>query len=268
MQHYKYVFVVLVYKNIEVLKSFFQSLSISDYKVIVVNSYYDDDTLKDCEITASLNDADFISIDNKGFGYGNNVGTKYVMENYEFEFLILSNSDIHILDFDYLDKLSGFSGVIAPQIQMINGKMQNPNIPWKIRSIYPIAYYAYNNGSRLMIAIVHSMTRLSRELFFCYSKVVKKELYKIFCCHGAFIIFSGDVAKRLYPFFDEKMFLYNEESYLAFLCEYHNVPIFYCPSIKIEHLEGASSNKESDVLFENNRISYNILYSHILNKDF
>lgn len=265
---YRYIFVVLVYKNIDVLRDFFISLKVQDYHAIVVNSYYDEQSLKECEEVSTIYGADFIPIENKGFGYGNNVGTKYAKDNYEYDYLILSNSDIHILDFSYLENLNNFSGVIAPRIQMLTGKMQNPNIPWKIKSIYPIAHQAYKRKSKFLLTIVHVVTRLSRELFFMYSKFVKKDLYKIFCSHGAFIIFSSDAVQKLYPFFDEKMFLYNEESYIAFLCEYRGVPVYYCPSIRIEHLEGASSNKESDILLETNRLSYDILYSHIKNKDF
>jgi len=265
MEKYKYVFVVLVYKNIEVLKDFFQSLHISDYKVIVVNSFYDNKSLKECEETALANNADFIPVENKGFGYGNNVGSKYAVENYEFDYLILSNSDIHIHKFSYMDGLRDFSGIIAPKIQIISGKLQNPNIPWKLRVIYPILHYAYNHNQKWLETISHIITRISRELFFMYSRIVKKNLYKIFCCHGSFIIFSFDAAKKLYPFFDEKMFLYNEESYLAFRCEANDVGVYYCPVIEIEHLEGASSNQASQILFENNRKSYNILYEHIRN---
>lgn len=265
MKKYKYVFVVLVYKNIEVLKDFFYSLHLSDHKVVVVNSYYDDESLKECQETALANNADFIPVENKGFGYGNNVGTEFALEHYNFDFLVLSNSDIHIHEFCYLDELKDFTGVIAPKIQVISGKMQNPNIPWKIRIIYPILHYAYNHNKKWLEIVSHIITRVSRELFLIYSKVRKKNLYKIFCCHGSFIIFSCDTARKLYPFFDERMFLYNEESYLAFRCEAKDVGVYYCPRIKIEHLEGASSNQASQILFENNRKSYNVLYEHIRN---
>ena len=265
---YRYVFVVLVYKNIEVLRDFFKSLKVKNRHVIVVNSYYDDASLKECKEVAELNNADFIPIENKGFGYGNNVGAKYAIEHYEYEYLILSNSDIHVLDFKFMDDLKDFSGVLAPKIQMLTGKMQNPNIPWKIKMLYPLLHYGYNHKKKWCLTVGHIMTRLSREFFFLYSKIIKKDLYKIFCCHGAFIIFSANAVYKLYPFFNEKMFLYNEESYLAFLCEYRGVNVYYCPLLKIEHLEGASSHSGNEVLFNNNLNSFSILYSHIKNKDF
>ncbi len=269
MEKLEYVFVVLVYRNIDVLQDFFESIKIqSRYKTIIVNSYYDDDSLHECEIVAKQNHADFIPVENRGYGYGNNIGVKYAMEHYEYDYLILSNSDIHILDFSFMDKLEGFRGVIAPKIQMITGKMQNPNIPWEINSLYPMLNCAYQKNSKILLICAHLLTRLSRELFFVYEKLVKKDMYRIFCCHGAFIIFSADSVNKLYPMFDEQMFLYNEELYLAFLCRSKGVNIYYTPLVRIEHLEGASTHSGNERLINNNKQSFRILYEHIKNNDF
>lgn len=268
MNKYRYVFVVLVYKNIEVLKDFFKFLSIDNSKVIVVNSFFDNDSLEECRKTAIQNNADFIPIENKGFGYGNNIGSKYAMEHYNFTYLILSNSDIHILNFKFIDNLNNFSGIIAPKLQMLTGKMQNPNIPWKMGFLYHFCYYVYKHDWKRCLSLAHIATRISREIFYFYSRLIKKDFYEIYCCHGAFIIFSSDVVPKLYPFFDDKMFLYNEESYLALLCKKRGVKTYYCPNIIIEHLEGASTDMKSDMTYKTNKQSYIALYSHIINDDF
>ena len=47
MQHsgvYDFVFVVLVYRNTADLHDFFAALKVANSKVVVVNSYYDDNT--------------------------------------------------------------------------------------------------------------------------------------------------------------------------------------------------------------------------------
>ena len=41
MSNFRYVFVVLVYKNINVVKDFFKYFNIPDSKVILVNAFYD-----------------------------------------------------------------------------------------------------------------------------------------------------------------------------------------------------------------------------------
>ena len=260
MDKYKYIFVVLVYRNIEVLRDFFQSLHVEDSHVIVVNSYYDDNSLRDCKNEAYSKNADFIPIENKGYGYGNNIGAKYAMDNYEFDYLILSNSDIHITSFDYMNNLSGFSGIIAPLIQMPNGKMQNPNVAWKMPLLFQLLYLSYKYDKIRLWDFAHIMTRLNREFFMLYKRVIRKTKYRIYSCHGAFIIFSADSAKKLYPFFYEEMFLYNEEYYLAERCSRASVPIFFIPKVKVLHLEGASSINNKRIGFDNNKQSYYKFY--------
>ena len=62
---YKYIFIVLVYKNTDVLKTFFKSLNVvNDYRVVLVNAYYDDISKEKCYKYAKENDADFIDIPN------------------------------------------------------------------------------------------------------------------------------------------------------------------------------------------------------------
>jgi len=261
---YKYIFVVLVYKNIDVLEDFFKSLHVIDSHVIVVNSFYDSKSLSRCKSVALSNKADFISVENKGFGYGNNVGVEYAMKNYLFEYLILSNSDIQINDISYLDKMRySFPVVIAPHTHLINGKVQNPNIPWKPIFLLPLLNFAYKHNSKILLLIPHAFTRISRVLFLMLEKIFGKIQYNIYSCHGSFIIFTYEAVIKLNPFFNEKMFLYNEELYLAEKCRIRKIPIFYCPKIDVLHLEGASSSNNKDIGFKYNKQSFEILYDWI-----
>lgn len=265
MKKYKYLFVVLVYKNIDVLRDFFLSLNLHDFKVIVVNSYYDEQSLNECKEVSIANHADFLPIENKGFGYGNNVGTKYAMDKYEFDYLILSNSDIHILDLEYLNSLSDYQGIIAPQTKMVSGKNQNPNAPCRISLNFYLFHIAYKYNLKVILRIAQAIGRLFRELFLIYSRYSKQKIYKVYSCHGSFIIFSQYAVKRLYPFFCDEMFLYNEELYLAEKARSYQIPICYIPKIRILHMEGASSSNDTEVGFNNNKRSYEIFYNHLIN---
>lgn len=256
-EKFKYVFVVLVYRNIDVLKDFFQSFRINDSKVIVVNSFHDEVSLGECETVSKQNGADFIAIPNKGYGFGNNVGTRYALEHYDFDYLILSNSDIIIKQFEGGDKYIDEKYVIAPKTVMKTGKYQNPDTPWELKFIYPMLSYALNHKSSIVYTLCHICTRLSREIYKLYVFLVRKAKYKIFSAHGSFIIFTQKATKELYPFFDEEMFLYNEEWYLALKAKKHKVPIYYIPSFEVLHLEGASST--SIEYSEQDKLSFNIL---------
>lgn len=256
-QYYHIIFVVLVYKNIDVLEDFFASLTINDAKVIVVNSYYDDTSLSECQKVAKKNEADFIAIPNNGYGYGNNIGTQYAMEHYNYDFLVISNSDIIIKQIDSLENYKGDRMVIAPKTVMKTGKHQNPDTPWELKFIYPMLSYALNHKNGLVYTLCHICTRLNREIFKLYSSIIKKEKYKIFSAHGSFFIVTKPAVDELYPFFDNEMFLYNEEWYLALKARKNRIPVYYIPSIEVLHLEGASSG--SIVYSEHDRMSFNIL---------
>lgn len=268
MIKYKYVFVVLVYKNINVLRDFFKSLNLNDCKVIVVNSYYDEISLSECKQVAIENDSDFIPIDNKGYGFGNNVGAKYAIEHYKYDYLILSNSDIKINSISFLDDVDENAKVIAPYIHLNNGKIQNPNIPWNIGKIlFPLLYNGYKGNKSYLLYMAHALTRILRETFLLYHRFVKKNCYKIYCCHGAFVIFTAKAVENLYPFFNEDMFLNNEELFLAENCRRKEIPIYYCPKVDVLHLEGASRNKEGYLGFKNNKQSFLVFYKWLRNNN-
>ncbi|WP_129585804.1 glycosyltransferase family 2 protein [Bacteroides bouchesdurhonensis] len=257
MEFYKYIYVVLVYKNIDVLEDFFRTLDFKQSKVIVVNSYFDDSSLKKCSEVANKNNADFIPIPNKGFSYGNNIGTKYALEHYNFEFLILSNSDIKIKDLSGLSKFEGKEMVIAPETVLRNGKRQNPDTPWNLRFIYPMLEISFRYNLKLLYTLCHIFTRVSRELFRLFSFLFRKDKYRIFSAHGSFIIFTEKSVEKLYPFFDDRMFLYNEEWFLALKARKCQTPIYYIPELKVLHLEGASSDLSS--FYKYDKESFSIL---------
>lgn len=250
VKKYKFVFVVLVYKNLEVLDAFFRSLNINDSRVIIVESFSDEETAHKCKTIAFQHSADYISIENKGYGYGNNEGVKYALNHYRFDYLVISNSDIIIEDIDKLDSvvkdLKSF--VIAPLVKRVrDNKRQNPNIVRYSSIYYGLLRYAYNKDSEFAKTLAHIISRVQREVFIIKEKMTKKPTYKIFSPHGSFIIFSYDAILKLNPLFNERMFLYNEELFLGLHCKNENIPVYFTPLIKIKHFEGAStSDKEKE----------------------
>lgn len=59
-------------------------------------------------------DCDYLSVENKGYSYGNNQGIKFVLENYEYDFIVISNPDVLIERYDS-SSLSK-NGITAPII--------------------------------------------------------------------------------------------------------------------------------------------------------
>ena len=82
---YDCVYVVLVYRNTLDLEQFFIHQTTPNSKVIVVNSFFDEMTECKFRKIALLNDADFISLPNRGYGFGNNRGCEFALKKYDFK---------------------------------------------------------------------------------------------------------------------------------------------------------------------------------------
>lgn len=254
---FKIVYIVLVYKNIEVTEGFYKSLEgFSDYKVVIVNSFFDADTERQCREMAARHGSDYLAVENKGYGAGNNAGIRYTMDNYDFDFLIISNSDIEVKNLDYLYLSKDTASVYSPNTVMRTGKRQNPCSPFRLKSYLYLIKKGYESNNYRIARLGHLCNRIAIWAFELYSKIVKKEKYSIFMGHGSFIAFGRDALNTLCPVFNEKMFLYNEELYLGLKCQKLNIPIFYVPSMKVYHLEGASAGDVYSKQFRFYRESY------------
>lgn len=129
MKNYDFIFVVLVYRNTADLKDFFTNLSVQNSKTIVVNSFYDQDTEVEFNSISKLYNADFLSVPNKGYGAGNNIGIKHALDNYDFKYLVISNADIIVKDLS-LENVKECV-INAPNIINRSGRMQNPMQPYE-----------------------------------------------------------------------------------------------------------------------------------------
>ena len=244
MQYYDIVFVVLVYKNTEVLSDFFKTLKIPfSYHVIVVNSFFDEESEKTCEFISKENNATFIPVPNKGYGAGNNIGCAYAIKHYDFNYLIISNSDIVVKSLSCLKKLKYDTAIFAPETSMLNGHKQNPNIPYNSKIYIGLLKlgYRFNLPKIKLLGLV--VNRFYRELAFLYMRLFRRKVLRIFSAHGSFIVFTKEAVIKLHPIFNDEMFLYNEELFLAYNCRQKNVPVIYSPELKVLHLEGASSSE-------------------------
>lgn len=255
---YDFVFVVLVYRNTDDLKDFFANFTLPNSKVVVVNSFYDEQSESDFRNIAEENFADFISVPNKGYGTGNNRGIEYALEFYEFQYLVVSNADIIIknLKLEIVRKYGNV--IIAPEIRNANGKRQNPSVPFTPSRLREhIHYWIVTKGHHRLIWSIYIWSRLNKILFYSICKWKKT----IFSAHGAFIIIPKVVLERLVPLYDEKMFLFNEEEHLGRLAALNGVKTCYADDIKIYHKEDGSMKVSNVNLMEQSARSYIVYYA-------
>jgi len=242
---FDFVFVVLVYRNTQDLEDFFSSLSLKNSKVIVVNSYYDETSEQRFREISLNNNADFLSVPNKGYGAGNNRGCEYALKNYHFRYLIISNADVEIIQLN-TEQLSKYNNsIIAPKILTLFGKNQNPFMPYYSTKVDIIKNWAYTHRSRLIILILSALARIIRELYLRLLFPLFRHR-RIYAAHGAFVILPFEFVYKFSPIYNERMFLFAEEEHLAQLARKNNVLIMYNPQIVIRHKEDGSTSSLGD----------------------
>lgn len=256
---YDFVFVVLVYRNTQDLADFFDSLSLPNTKVIVVNSYYDDDSEKKFKEIAIKNGADFLSVPNKGYGAGNNRGVEYALSHYVFKYLVISNADIMIekMDLSILERYK--DDIIAPKILTLKGKNQNPSAPFPPhKASLRLMNHIYERNHRLLAWPLHAWSRIKKIMYYMISPLHRN----VFSAHGAFVIFPYKVIKELHPMFNEEMFLEFEEQHLGMYAKSCGIKTRYVPNIVIRHKEDGSMKIASINEFEVQKQSFSVYYKY------
>lgn len=258
---FDFVFVVLTYRNYQDLKFFFEKNNVQNSKVIVVNSFFDEESRLCFEKIANENNADFINVENKGYGYGNNRGVEFAVKNYKFKYLIISNADVEIIHFNVEFLLSeNLNNIYAPEIKTLSEKHQNPfivNYSYFYRWLY---YVALKKNLYFLKYIVYISNGIIRRLFIKIVKLFKIRKSNIYSSHGSFLIIGKEALSKISPLYYEEMFLYNEEFFLARKAMLHNVKLFYIPfDVSIKHFEDGSqdfSNKKSLEYSKDSYIKY------------
>jgi len=242
MKKVKYVFVILVYKNISDLNEYITNLETFNLNkvVIVVNSYYDESSKKEIEKFCSKKSCIFLNVENRGYGYGNNRGIEYANINYKYTFLIVSNPDILIKKFSDLSLSDYSDAVIGPMIQTLENKNQNPFWVLENKFTEKMIYRGYKDNSKSKIYFGIIVNKIIRELFLVFIKFNRKSYKKVFAIHGSFLIFPQKVLKRIGLPYDENIFLFSEEAHLAHFLKRENVHSYITKDIEILHKEDGS----------------------------
>lgn len=253
MNRYDIIFVVLVYRNTTDLSDFFNHNNVPNSKTIVVNSYYDEESQNEFMRIAKANCADFISVPNNGYGAGNNKGCKYALENYEFDYLVISNADILIDNFS-VEVLNNYREcIIAPKLINLKGRNQNPSMPFAPSKVYErIRRWVFMGDHRKLLIVCYAYSRFLKIVFNTFYRSRRE----IFSAHGAFVILPYAILNKLYPLFNESMFLFCEEEHLARHAINNGIKTVYVPEILIRHKEDGSMSVASENLFVRTKQSF------------
>lgn len=251
---YDFIFIVLVYRNTKDLEDFFISFKLTNSKVIVVNSFYDDESEKIFKQIAKNGNADFISVPNKGYGAGNNRGIEYALKNYDFKYIVISNADVNIININ-IDTLKNYpEGIYAPSIRTLKGKQQNPHMPFHCKIIDKQKYKFFLKNNWKAIILFSALNRILRIFFLNIIRFFNSG--KIYSAHGSFIVLPKNIVEKLVPLYDENVFLFTEEENLAMNARAQGIHTYYTPQIHIQHKEDGSTSTISDKQRDITRDSY------------
>lgn len=263
MERYKYIFCILVYRNVEDIKECIDSINdkVENCKIVIVNSFYDNESKNEFEKIAHKNRCDFINVENRGYGFGNNCGVDFIVKKYVYDYIIISNPDIIIKRFDNnINNIIANDNpcLIAPIITTKTGKLQNPY--WLIKN--SVCEWLIYIGNKYRISLISytgiAINKLIREIGMKIFRYTKYRNMKIFAAHGCFFLISQKAVELLHPMYDEKMFMFAEEAYLAHKLEKHGIRTYLTKNIEIYHKEDGSIKFSS--IKENDEIRKSIIY--------
>ena len=258
---YKIVFVVLVYKNTQDIIDFIKSVqeNIEDVKIVIVDAFYSNEVSDRIDKIAGKYDTDVIHIENKGYGYGNNKGIEYVHNNYEYSNLIIANPDTIIkkLDYNCLRKIN--NGIIGPKIVTKNRKNQNPYWYANNRLGEALIYQGCKRNKKILRYVAYIINKVIREIYILWFKYIGKDMGKVFAVHGSFVIFTKSAIEKLMPLYDENMFLFAEEAYLAHRAKEKGIKTYYTENVEVLHKEDGSmagTNINEEKIYKESIIYY------------
>ena len=108
---------------------------------------------------------------------------------------------------------------------------KNPSYRYSARLALNHPWITLNKFDKILFRALH-----------CFKKSVK-----VYQLHGSFIIFTKALIDKFESLFDENMFLFAEESYLAYLLKNNNIPSYYFKSLYVIHKEDGSMKYRNDI---------------------
>lgn len=183
---YKFVVIILVYCNDVDLDECIQSVykHIANCKIVVVNAYYDDLTRNNIKKIAEKYNCDFLDEKNKGYSFGNNKGITFANEKYEYEYIIISNPDIIVKQFN--DNLPD-AEIIAPKVVTMSGKNQNPMAIKENRLAEYLVYQGLKKNEKIIFAAGLVIKKISDKVALLFRK---KNIPLVFVFSSALTLYA------------------------------------------------------------------------------
>lgn len=188
-----------------------------------------------------------INDQNLGFAKGNNVGYKYVKDNFDVDCVVVMNNDVIITQPDFADIIANYMkdqhlDVCGPDVITPEGRHQNP-LQREPFSTFRIIKWMLMDWIRLIMLKLHLFERKILATYTSVSNSYQRQdidLNGITDCvlHGSCVAYSSDYLSKEDFAFVPVTFLYAEEMILADYCKRKNYRTGVCPTATVTHLGG------------------------------
>ncbi|WP_259707803.1 glycosyltransferase [Weissella cibaria] len=240
------------------------STVLGDYKIIIVDNNSNDGTAEKLqELSDSHSNIHVLFLDkNVGFAEGNNAGISYAKQ-FNPDYFVVMNNDAEIVQPNFQDKVSkSFAdnavGIIGPDIVVKNTNVhQNPKrhepisegearrklaassklMSYSDRYLATREWFKSNKWLKNTVRVAKDRISGSR----------KKADYDIseignLILHGSFFVISSAAVVKLGTVFDRRTFFYMEMEILSLRLKSLGIKSKYDNSIKVFHMQNASTN--------------------------
>ena len=257
----KYGFVILHYMaydmTVECVSNLLHYFEKDSIKITIVDNASGNGSGKQLNELYSSNDTVEVLLNQKndGFARGNNLGYRYLKENYLPQYIIVMNNDVLIEQNDFLERIdaiykeTGFA-VLGPDIYCpATHKHQNPAHlngfnREEVQQLYD-TISKYSHHPAFYYYKKETFGKLKRKIFKKPQNVDTIDRSKTMenvVLHGACYIFSLNFIKKRENCFCPDTFLYMEEDILHYECMENGMKMLYSPEIRVKHLEDVSTN--------------------------
>lgn len=210
----------------------------SPYKIVVVAN--GSSAEEAAALAARIPEADVLAAPNRGYAAGNNLGFKYLMENYSPDYVLFSNNDIHFISNNVVEILSETlssrpeAGLAGPEVLGLDGKRQGPDAYLGIWDRYVWMYL-----SSPFLSEKAKRARFKLDVPACAQE---GPCYKL---SGSFFMVDAKAFSDA-GMFDENTFLYAEENILSDRMARIGKTCWFNPAVSVLHEHGKTISKAHD----------------------
>lgn len=253
----KYAFIILHYCTFDMTVQAIESLKklekFEESAVIVVDNASNDQSGSKLKrkYQSLPNFHILLNKENLGFAKGNNCGYNYVRQKYSPDFIIFINSDILMIQKDFLHKIDEiYAGesfhVLGPDIITPEGTHQNPH-RMKLFMYKDVKRIARNRSIILFYLQLKRKFHLENKIHFIEDwdnrrglrerkEIIWKQPARDVVLHGSALIFSRDFISKEANAFYPGTFMWMEEEILSYLCSIKGYSTFYSPQLAVLHM--------------------------------